>query len=91
MSPCETPERRACTVLLEGKPVVSCVLPARAARGKSVVTIEGIGTHGLHPVQRAFLACDALQCGFCTSGFVVEAVAFHDAWRRTKGDACAFP
>jgi xanthine dehydrogenase YagR molybdenum-binding subunit len=75
----------ACTVLLEGKPVVSCVLPARAARGKSVVTVEGIGTNGLHPVQRAFLACDALQCGFCTSGFVVEAVAFHDAWRQTKG------
>jgi len=75
----------ACTVLLDGEPVVSCLLPARAAHGKSVVTIEGIGANGLHPVQRAFVACDALQCGFCTSGFVVEAVAFHDAWRRTKG------
>jgi xanthine dehydrogenase YagR molybdenum-binding subunit len=75
----------ACTVLLEGEPVVSCLLPARAARGKSVVTIEGIEANGLHPVQRAFVACDALQCGFCTSGFVVEAVAVHDAWRRTRG------
>lgn len=75
----------ACTVLLDGKPVVSCLLPARAARGKSVVTVEGVGAAGLHPVQRAFMACDALQCGFCTSGFVVEAAAFHDAWRKTKG------
>jgi xanthine dehydrogenase YagR molybdenum-binding subunit len=75
----------ACTVLLEGTPVVSCLLPARAACGKSVITVEGVGKNGLHPVQRAFLAYDALQCGFCTSGFVVEAVAFHDAWRRTKG------
>jgi aerobic-type carbon monoxide dehydrogenase small subunit (CoxS/CutS family) len=77
----------ACTVLLEGTPVVSCLLPARAARGKSVVTVEGIGTSGLHPVQRAFLACDALQCGFCTSGFVVEAVAFHEPRGRFRPPA----
>jgi len=77
----------ACTVLVDGAPVVSCLMPARAAAGKSVTTVEGIGEAKLHPVQKAFMAHDALQCGFCTPGFVVEAVAFCDAWRATKGTA----
>lgn len=77
----------ACTVLLDGAPVVSCVMPARAAADKSVTTVEGIGAAALHPVQKAFMAHDALQCGFCTPGFVVEAAAFCDAWRRDKGTA----
>src|SRR3954447_10109062 len=77
----------ACTVLVDGAPVASCVMPARAAAGKSVTTIEGIGAAKLHPVQKAFMAHDALQCGFCTPGFIVEAVAFHDGWRATKGTA----
>ncbi|MEN3287255.1 MAG: xanthine dehydrogenase YagR molybdenum-binding subunit, partial [Bradyrhizobium sp.] len=77
----------ACTVLLDGEPVVSCLLPASAAAGKIVTTIEGIGSAGLHPVQRAFMAHDALQCGFCTPGFVVEAAAFHDDWRAARGTA----
>src|SRR5437764_13686424 len=77
----------ACTVLLDGAPVVSCLLPARAAAGKSVTTVEGIGAEKLHPVQKAFMAHDALQCGFCTPGFIVEAAAFHDHWRATKGTA----
>ena len=72
----------ACTVLVDGTPVVSCLLPASSVKGKSVVTVEGIGANGLHPIQKAFIACDALQCGFCTPGFVVEAAAFHDDWRR---------
>ena len=75
----------ACTVLLDGKPVVSCVMPAKAARDRQVTTVEGIAANGLHPVQKAFVASDALQCGFCTPGFVVEAAAFHDEWRRNKG------
>jgi xanthine dehydrogenase YagR molybdenum-binding subunit len=75
----------ACTVQLDGQPVASCLLPARAARGKSVVTVEGIGGATLHPVQKAFIACDALQCGFCTPGFIVAAAAFHDAWRKAQG------
>src|SRR5689334_17330367 len=75
----------ACTVLLDGIPVVSCLLPAGAAAGKAVTTIEGIGAARLHPVQKAFIALDALQCGFCTPGFIVEAVAFHDAWRKRQG------
>jgi len=77
----------ACTVLLDGEPVVSCLLPASAAAGKTVTTIEGIGGAGLHPIQRAFMAHDALQCGFCTPGFVVEATAFHDRWRASHGTA----
>ena len=77
----------ACTVLLDGAPVASCLLPARVAAGKSVTTIEGIGAGKLHPMQRAFMALDALQCGFCTPGFIVEAAAFHDGWRATRGAA----
>jgi xanthine dehydrogenase YagR molybdenum-binding subunit len=77
----------ACTVLLDGAPAVSCLMPARAAAGKSITTVEGIGADKLHPVQKAFMAHDALQCGFCTPGFIVEAAAFHDGWRATKGTA----
>jgi xanthine dehydrogenase YagR molybdenum-binding subunit len=77
----------ACTVLLDGEPVVSCLFPAQDAGGKSLTTIEGIGGDKLHPIQKAFMAHDALQCGFCTPGFVVEAVAFHDRWRAAKGTA----
>src|SRR3954447_23867534 len=75
----------ACTVLLDGAPVASCLLPAKAAAGKAVTTIEGIGAGALHAVQKAFMAYDALQCGFCTPGFVVEAAAFCDRWRAANG------
>jgi len=77
----------ACTVLVDGAPVVSCLMPARAVADKSVTTVEGIGASQLHPVQNAFMAHDALQCGFCTPGFIVEAAAFHDRWRKAKGTA----
>src|SRR3954464_6202527 len=77
----------ACTVLVDGAPVVSCLMPAGAAAGKAVTTVEGIGAAQLHPVQKAFMAHDALQCGFCTPGFVVEAAAFCDRWRAEKGNA----
>src|ERR1700680_5115528 len=59
----------ACTVLVDGAPAVSCLLPARKAAGKSITTVEGLGAEALHPVQQAFMANDALQCGFCTPGF----------------------
>ena len=75
----------ACTVLVDGAAVVSCLMPAKALAGKTIVTVEGIGVEGLHPVQRAFMAQDALQCGFCTPGFIVEAKAFYDEWRAAHG------
>ncbi|MCA9710544.1 MAG: 2Fe-2S iron-sulfur cluster binding domain-containing protein, partial [Myxococcales bacterium] len=72
----------ACTMQLDGTPVATCLLPATALEGREVTTIEGVGAKALHPVQKAFMAEDALQCGYCTPGFIVEAVAFHDAWRK---------
>ena len=77
----------ACTVLVDGEPAVSCLMPARSAANTNVTTVEGIGAARLHPVQKAFMAHDALQCGFCTPGFIVEAAAFHDSWRAAKGTA----
>jgi xanthine dehydrogenase YagR molybdenum-binding subunit len=77
----------ACTVLVDGAPVASCLMPAQAAAGKTVTSVEGIGAASLHAVQKAFMAHDALQCGFCTPGFIVEAAAFCDRWRATKGTA----
>jgi isoquinoline 1-oxidoreductase subunit alpha len=66
----------ACTVLVDGRPTRSCVTKAATVAGKAITTIEGIAENGrLHPVQEAFLAVDAMQCGYCTPGMVVEAVA----------------
>jgi aerobic-type carbon monoxide dehydrogenase small subunit (CoxS/CutS family) len=65
----------ACAVLLDGLPVNSCLVFAGAAHGRTVVTIEGLGADGLTPLQEAFVAEDALQCGFCTAGQVVSATA----------------
>lgn len=62
----------ACTVLVEGKPVLSCMTLAHDVAGKRVETIEGIGSpESPHPLQTAFVQCDALQCGFCTPGMVM--------------------
>ncbi|MBC8071982.1 MAG: molybdopterin-dependent oxidoreductase [Deltaproteobacteria bacterium] len=77
----------ACAMQLDGTPVATCLLPATALAGRQVRTIEALGAAGLHPVQRAFMAEDALQCGYCTPGFVVEAAAFYDGWRAAHGNA----
>jgi aerobic-type carbon monoxide dehydrogenase small subunit (CoxS/CutS family) len=68
----------ACAVLLDGRPVASCILLAAAADGHAVTTIEGIGREGPTPLQEAFVAEDALQCGFCTPGQIVTATALLD-------------
>jgi aerobic-type carbon monoxide dehydrogenase small subunit (CoxS/CutS family) len=66
----------ACTVLVDGRPVYSCMTFAVACEGKSIETIEGLATDGeLHPVQRAFIDADAFQCGFCTPGQIMSIVA----------------
>ena len=65
----------ACAVLLDGRPVNSCLLLAEAAEGHEIVTIEGLSTGRAVAVQEAFVAEDALQCGFCTPGQVVSATA----------------
>jgi carbon-monoxide dehydrogenase small subunit len=64
----------ACTVLVNGEAVLSCQMPVKQVAGKEVVTIEGLGGSGaLHPLQKAFVEHDALQCGFCTPGMILKA------------------
>jgi aerobic carbon-monoxide dehydrogenase small subunit len=66
----------ACTVLIEQEAVRSCMSPVSDAANKKIVTIEGLAKNGnLHPVQKAFVEHDALQCGYCTSGMIMNAVA----------------
>jgi len=66
----------ACTVLLDGNPICSCLMLAADAVGHEVTTVEGLGSpEKMSPVQAAFVECDALQCGFCTPGFVVSSTA----------------
>lgn len=69
----------ACTVLLDGKAIRSCLLLAMEAEGKDIVTIEGLADgQRLHPVQQAFIDHGAIQCGFCTSGMTLTAKALLD-------------
>ena len=73
---CGTGDCGACTVLLDGKPVNSCLVLIPEADGREVTTIEGVATEGrLHPVQQAFVSESGLQCGICTPGMVLSAVA----------------
>ncbi len=66
----------ACTVWLDREPVCACMLLAHDAGGRTVTTVEGLAERGrLHPVQAAFIAHDAMQCGFCTPGFVMSCAA----------------
>lgn len=73
---CAVGECGACTVILDGKAVTSCLVLAASVEGSSVVTIEGVGENGrLDPIQGAILRNHALQCGFCTPGFIMSAKA----------------
>ena len=72
---CDEGDCGACTVLLNGRPVTSCMVLAHSAHDAEVTTIEGLATtQSLHPVQQAFLECGGLQCGFCTPGLIMSAV-----------------
>jgi len=73
---CGEGQCRACSVLVDGRPAVSCVTPVRAVAGKKVTTIEGLAQgERLHQVQEAFLAEDAMQCGYCVPGMILRTVA----------------
>lgn len=73
---CDTTNCGACTVLVDGQSIKSCTMLAVEADGQEVTTIEGLASDGeLHPLQKAFNDCHALQCGFCTSGMIMQAVS----------------
>jgi aerobic-type carbon monoxide dehydrogenase small subunit (CoxS/CutS family) len=73
----------ACTVLVDGKAIRSCVTAAASVAGKKVRTIEGLAENGrLHPVQEAFLEAQAMQCGYCTPGMILSAVALVESDTR---------
>jgi aerobic-type carbon monoxide dehydrogenase small subunit (CoxS/CutS family) len=76
----------ACAVLLDGRAVASCILLAAAAEGHEIRTIEGISRDGPSPLQEAFVAEDALQCGFCTPGQIVTATALLERNGRPTAD-----
>ncbi len=95
---CNEGECGACTVLMDGKPVASCLVLAVAAQGKEITTIEGLAAGvKLHPVQEAFVKHTAIQCGFCTPGMVLTTKALLDenpdpttreARRAISGNLC---
>jgi len=71
---CDKGDCGACTVLLDGKAILSCITLALQAEGAEVLTVKGLGSSGdLHPLQKAFVALEALQCGFCTPGMLLSA------------------
>lgn len=76
---CETGECGSCTVLLDGRPVNSCLVLALQANGGEILTVEGMETEkGLHPLQEAFVRHGAIQCGFCTPGMLLSAKSLLD-------------
>ena len=76
---CEVGECGTCTVILDGKPINSCLVLAVQADGREVLTIEGLESdQGLHPIQKAFVDKGAIQCGFCTSGMILSAKSLLD-------------
>ncbi|MDQ1625022.1 MAG: aerobic carbon-monoxide dehydrogenase small subunit [Actinomycetota bacterium] len=95
---CEHGVCGACTVIVDGRPMRSCLMLAVSARGHEITTVEGLGTpENMHPVQQAFRECHGLQCGFCTPGFLTTVAAFieenpspteEDAREAVSGNLC---
>ena len=84
---CNRGECGACTVLLDGARVNACMVLAASADGREVTTVEGLAVGGrLHPVQQAFIDQDAFQCGFCTAGQIMSAVACVREGHATSGE-----
>jgi carbon-monoxide dehydrogenase small subunit len=77
----------ACTVLLDGQPVSSCLVLAVGTRGRPITTVRGLDDDGLHPLQEAFLKHGAVQCGFCTPGMLLTALAFLEQSPRADREA----
>jgi putative selenate reductase molybdopterin-binding subunit len=83
---CDAGDCGACTVLLDGEPVHSCLIPAFRADGHAVTTIEGFAPHGgIHPMQQAFLDAQGFQCGFCTAGMILTCASLNQAQRQDLG------
>ena len=95
---CDTSQCGCCTVHVNGQAVKSCTMLAVQANGADIVTIEGLAKSGtLHPVQRAFTECHALQCGFCTPGMIMAVAGFlkdnpkpsdEEIYRGLEGNLC---
>jgi putative selenate reductase molybdopterin-binding subunit len=83
---CDAGDCGACTVLLDGEPVHSCIIPAFRADGHAITTIEGLAPDGgAHPMQQAFLDAQAFQCGFCTAGMILTCASLNQAQRQDLG------